>query len=221
MLFVEAILLIELLHFAVHDFLDHRFRLACGTRLFPVDLALVVEDFRRNFFPPHITRIERRDVHRQIVAQLLEIVGAGHEIGFAIHFHHHADFSAGVNVVADQSFAGFALRLLLRRGLALAPQNIDGALDVAFGFHQRVAAIVKTGARAFAQVLYELRGYINLFRVCRHFGKSSDDDQNFGWITEPGTPSSRDQDSDSPSACTVCSELVTSGASTKSPSCFS
>jgi branched-subunit amino acid ABC-type transport system permease component len=42
----------------------------------------------------------------------LKILGARDEIGFAIDFDDHADLSAGVNVVADQAFAGLARGLL-------------------------------------------------------------------------------------------------------------
>ena len=67
-------------------------------------------------------------------------------------FDHHADFAAGVDVVADQAFGGFALGLLLRRGLALCAQDVDGLLDVAAGFHQCRAAIAESRAGALAQI---------------------------------------------------------------------
>ena len=61
-------------------------------------------------------------MHGHVVAKLLEFIGARHEIGFAIDFHEHADLSAGVNVIAHQTFAGLPLRFLCRRGLALFAQ---------------------------------------------------------------------------------------------------
>ncbi len=129
-LLVEAVFLVELFHLAVDDFLDHRFRLAGGARLLFVDFALVVENLRGHLFAPHIARIQRGDVHGHVVAQPLKILGARHEIGFAVDLHQHADFPARVNVVAHQTFARLARRLLLRRRLALVAQDVDRPLDV-------------------------------------------------------------------------------------------
>src|SRR4029077_1072288 len=105
--------------------------------------------------------------------------------------------------------------------LPFAAQDVDGSLHVAAGFRQRVATVAKTGAGAFTQLLDQLRGYIGLLRVCRHFGKSSNDGQILAGGTKPGASSPRNQGSDSPSAGTVCPESLNSGVSTKSPSCFS
>ena len=73
--------------------------------------------------------------------KLLERFGARHEVGLAVHFHDHADFSAGVNVVADEPFARLALRLLRGRGLALLAQDVDGLFNVGGRFHQCRAAV--------------------------------------------------------------------------------
>jgi pimeloyl-ACP methyl ester carboxylesterase len=82
------------------------------------------EDFRCDFFPAHVARIERGDVHGEIVAEPLKILSTGHKIGLAIDLYHHTDFPAGVNVVAHQSLAGFALCLLLRGRLSFAAQDV-------------------------------------------------------------------------------------------------
>ena len=126
-LFVEAVFLVELFHLAVDDFFDDRLGLAGGAGLRLVDFALAVENFLRDVLAADEARIERGNVHGHVVAQALEIFGARDEIGFAIDFDHHADFSAGVNVVADQAFGGLARRLLLRGGLPLLAQDVDGA----------------------------------------------------------------------------------------------
>ncbi len=82
-------------------------------------------------FAPDVAGIERGHVHGHVVAKPLKILGARHEIGFAVDLHHHADLAARVDVVADQPFGGLALGLFLRGGLALAPQDVDGFVDVA------------------------------------------------------------------------------------------
>ena len=142
--------------------------LPVARRLLAVDFALLGQHFGRDFFAPQIARIDRGDVHGDVVAELLEGIGAGHEVGLAIDFHDHADLSAGVNVVADQAFAGLALRLLGRGGLAFFAQDVDGLFDVAVGFHQRRAAIGEARAGAFAQFFHEMGWDLHGLRLCTH-----------------------------------------------------
>jgi hypothetical protein len=40
-------------------------------------------------------RIGGGDLHGQVLHQFLEVVGARHEIGLAVHFHQHAQLRAG------------------------------------------------------------------------------------------------------------------------------
>src|SRR5260370_9213988 len=62
-LFVEAVLLVELLHFPVYDLLDHPLRLPSRAPLLAIDLPLVIEDFPRYFLPAHVAPVQRRNVH--------------------------------------------------------------------------------------------------------------------------------------------------------------
>ena len=91
--------------------------------LLAINFAFAVENLLRHFLAPQESRIERGDVHRHIVAKALKILGARHEIALAIHFHQHADLSAGVDVAAHQPFGRRALRLLRRGRLSLLAQN--------------------------------------------------------------------------------------------------
>src|SRR6266478_2278934 len=168
MLFVEAIFLVELFHFSGDDFLHYLLGFSGRARLLAVNVALFFQHLRRDFFAPQIAWIECGDVHGDVVAQLLKGFRARHEIRFAVYFHNHADFSAGVNVVAHQPLAGFALGLFRGGGLALFPQNVDGLLHVAGGFHQRRAAIAEAGAGALAQFLHEICRYLRGLRLCAH-----------------------------------------------------
>ena len=88
--------------------------------------------------------------------KLLESFGARDEVGFAVDFHQHTDFSAGVDVAADESFRRFARGFLGGGRLALFAKHGDGFFDVSAGFNQSRTAIVETRVGAVPQFLYEL-----------------------------------------------------------------
>jgi len=93
-------------------------------------------------------------VHGHIVAKLLKRIGAGHEIAFAIDFHDHADFSRGMNVVADQSSEASRVAFLAAAALAPLAQDLDSLLyeflvvsritQLDGGLDQRGAAITES-----------------------------------------------------------------------------
>ena len=107
-------------------------------------------------------------MHGDVVAKLLEGFGAGDEIGLAIDFDEHANLAAGVNVTADQTFAGFALGLFGGGSLALFAEDVDGLLDIAGGFNQRGAAIGKARVGTVAQLFYELWRKFPSAGLCAH-----------------------------------------------------
>jgi hypothetical protein len=47
-------------------------------------------------------------VHRDVLEQLLEVLGARDEVRLAVELDEHADLAAGVDVVADCAFVGGA-----------------------------------------------------------------------------------------------------------------
>src|ERR1700722_6168831 len=159
-LLVEAVFFVKLFHFAVHDFFNHRVGLSGCACLSAVDFALLLQHLGRHFFATHITRIEGRDVHGDIVTELLENGRARNEIRFAVDFHKHTNLAAGVDVAAHQAFAGFTLRLFCSSGLALFAQDADCFFDVAAGFDQRRSAIGKASIGALPQLFHQLRGNI-------------------------------------------------------------
>ena len=106
-------------------------------------------------------------MHRHVVAQALKISGARNEVALAIHFHQHANFSAGVDVVAHQSFGSSALRFLCRCGLSFLAQDADGLFDVAFRFKQRFSTSGETRAGAVAQLFHELGRNVRI-ASCSH-----------------------------------------------------
>src|ERR1700733_1783653 len=169
MLLVETILFIKLFHLSVHDFLDYVFRLARCFCLFLVNVAFAIEGFLRHFLAAQKSRIEGGNVHRYIVAQTLKISGTSYEIALTIHFHQHADFPTGMDVVTHQSLGGRPLRFLCRGSLTLFPQNIDGLLDVALGFEHRSSTSRETCTGAIAQFLYKLSRYVGIARCSHRF----------------------------------------------------
>ena len=107
-------------------------------------------------------------MHGDVVGELDESVGAGDEIGFAIDFDEHTDFSAGVDVASNETFGGFARGFFRGSGLALFAQHADGFLDVAVGFNERRAAIGEARVGALAQLFHELRRNLYLTWLCAH-----------------------------------------------------
>ncbi len=102
------------------------------------------------------------------MAKLLESFGAGHEIAFAVDFDDHADFSAGMNVVADEALGGLARGFLGRGGLTLLAQDVDGLLDVGIGLDERGAAIAEAGVGPLPEFLHELGWNFHDGFACTH-----------------------------------------------------
>jgi len=101
--------------------------------------------------------------------KLLELIGAGDEIGFAIDFDEHTNLAAGVDVTADQAFAGFTLRFFRGGSLALFAEDADGLFEIAGSLDEGGAAIGKARVGAFAQFFHELGGNLNRGRLCAHW----------------------------------------------------
>ena len=115
---------------------------------------LLLEDCGGDVFAADELRVGRGDLHGDVVHQFLELVGAGHEVGFAVDFDHHAELRAGVDVAADDALLGGAGGLLGGRGDAALAQNDFGFGQVALGFVERLLALHHSGAGAFAELLY-------------------------------------------------------------------
>src|SRR5580704_1436075 len=111
-LLVQAVLFVELLHLACRNLVDYVFRLAGGQSLRSVNLTFRREHLWSNILPPHVSRIERRDVHRDVMAKLLERFCASDEVRLAIDLHEHTNFSTRVDIASHEAFACFALRFL-------------------------------------------------------------------------------------------------------------
>src|SRR5215472_8947109 len=104
----QADFLIELLHLARDHLLGDVSRLAARDRLRKIDFLLAREVRFRHVFFADIFRIAGCNMHRDVVQQFLEIVGARHEIALAVYFDKHTNLAAGMDVVRHRPFAGHA-----------------------------------------------------------------------------------------------------------------
>jgi len=82
------------------------------------------EDFLGHLIAIDHPRLAGGDVHRQVLDQPLEIRGAGHEVGLAVHLDQNADPSAGVNIGTDGAFARRLRRTFHRRRVAFLAQDL-------------------------------------------------------------------------------------------------
>jgi hypothetical protein len=140
-LFQQADLFVKLAHLAFDHFLRDVRRLAAGDGPRKRDVLFAGKIFRGNVFPADVLRIAGGDVHGNVVHQLLEVLGASHEIALAVNLHEHADLAAGVDVAGHRAFAGHAGCLLRRHGNTLLAQDHNRLFHVALGFRQGLFAI--------------------------------------------------------------------------------
>src|SRR5215472_3450231 len=153
----QADFLIELLHLARDHLLGDMSRLAAGDRLREIDFLLACEVGVRHVFFADVFRIAGCDVHRNIVQQLLEVLGARHEVALAVYFDEHTNLAAGVDVVRHQSFARYASSFLRGDRNTLLAKNYDRLLHVSFGFGQGLLAIHHRSPGLLAETLHLCR----------------------------------------------------------------
>src|SRR5262252_2903357 len=166
-LLIEADFLVELAHFAFDNLLHHLSRLARGRCLRAVDVLLFLESLRSHVFFADEARIGRRNVHGDVVHQVLEVVGAGDKVALAVDLNQDADLASRVDVAGHGAFAGGAGRLLSRSGNAFLAQPYDGGFDVSFGLGQCLLAVHHGRIGLVPKFLY-LRGS-NVHGACAHF----------------------------------------------------
>src|ERR1700677_4053186 len=137
----QANFFIKLAHLAFNDLIDYLGRLTRGRSLGAVDVLLPLQILGGDVLAANIARISGRDMHRDVLQQLLKILRPGNKVALAVDFDQHTDLAAGMNVGADSPF-GSATRCLLRsRRHALLTQNNDRLVQITLGFLKRVAAI--------------------------------------------------------------------------------
>ena len=88
---------------------------------------------------------------RGFIAKRAEQLVARDEIRLAVHFHEHAELSAGRDVLGDGAFLRLARGLHGGGGLAFFAQNVHGGLEVALRLGQRLFAIHHARVRHFTK----------------------------------------------------------------------
>src|SRR5882757_2092088 len=91
----QADLFVELAHLAFDDLLDHRRRLAGCGGLGAIDILLALHVLGSDVLLADVAGVGGCDVHRDVLEQLLEVLGAGDEVALAIELDQHADLAAG------------------------------------------------------------------------------------------------------------------------------
>jgi hypothetical protein len=156
-----------LLHLAVDDLVHDVGRLAGGEGLVAEDGALALEVRLGHLFAADGAGIGGGDVHGDVAHQLLELLGAGYEVGLAVDLDEHADLAVGVDVGADGPLGGDAAGLLGGGGEALLAQEVDRGLHVAVGLGERFLAIQHSGSGALPELLDHLGGDFHRTSPCR------------------------------------------------------
>src|SRR5436309_181994 len=120
----QAELLVELGELPVDDLLDDLRGLARSSRLLPVDLPLGLDEVGGHFLAGDEPGVRCRDVHRDVLEELLELRSPGDEVGLAVHLHEHADLSARMDVGSYGALCRGPRGLPLRGGKPLLAEDL-------------------------------------------------------------------------------------------------
>ena len=153
-LLVEANLFVELGQASLHDLVHHLLGLAFLQGARALDVALLVQGVGGDVFLADELRIGGGHLHGQVLHQLLEVVGARHEIRLAVHLHQHAQLRAGVNVAADDALPRGARGFAGGLGDARLAQDDLGFRQIALGFDQGLLALHHARAGPVAELLH-------------------------------------------------------------------
>src|SRR3954453_22714226 len=99
----------------------------------------------------------RGDVLGDLACELLEVVGARHEVGLAVDLDQYADLPGRVDVGGHDALGSAAFGALLGLSRALHTEDLDGLVGVAVRLLERALRVHHPGAGAVAQGLYVLR----------------------------------------------------------------
>src|SRR5918992_2092682 len=153
----ERDVLVERLELTRHDLLDHVLRLAALTNLLLEDTPLLLDAVRRHAIAIHRDRRSRRDVLGERTRQVLEIVGAGDEVGLAIQLDEDGQLAVVVQVMADVALFHGTVGSLLGLGDALLAKILDRLVDVSVRLLERLLAIHHAGAGPRTELGHVLR----------------------------------------------------------------
>src|SRR3954447_1895009 len=138
------------------DLLLHALGLALGGRLLAQHAQLGLPVLLGHVVVGDVEGVGGGHVQRHLPGEVLERLGAGHEVGLAVDLDQHADLAAGVDVARHHALGGGAPTALGGRGLPLDAQDLDRLVDVAARLLQGGLRVHDAGARAVAQGLHVL-----------------------------------------------------------------
>ena len=144
---------VEAAKLALDDLVDHVGRLVRVLHLRAVDRLFLLDRLGRHVLAAHPLRVGGGDVHADLLDEVLEVVGARHEVRLAVHLDEDADLAAQVDVAADHALRRGAAGALGRlRQAALAEQG-DRLVHVAVRLGQRRLALHHARAGLVAKLL--------------------------------------------------------------------
>jgi hypothetical protein len=106
-------------------------RLVLLLHLRPVDRLLLLERLGGHVLAAHPLRVGGGDVHRDLLDEVLEVVGARHEVRLAVDLDEHADAAAHVDVAADDALRRGASGALGGLGEAALAQQRHRLVQIA------------------------------------------------------------------------------------------
>src|SRR5207237_1263261 len=157
-LFEQTLIGEELLQLALDDFIDHLGGLLLVGQLAAIDLALLLDHVARDVLPRDIRRVRRRDLHPEILHQLLKGVRARHEVGLAVDLDENAQLAAVMDVRPDGALAGLPVRSFARLGQPLLAEELDGGLQILLGRLACLLEVHHARASPIGELFAQLRG---------------------------------------------------------------
>jgi hypothetical protein len=109
---------------------------------------------RRDIFLAQELRICRGHLHCEILDEVLEVIGAGDEIGFAVHLDEYAELGARMNIRSDDALTRDARGLLRGGSDAMLAQDDLGFSEIPVCLHQCALAFHHARAGAVAELFY-------------------------------------------------------------------
>src|SRR5512132_1565184 len=170
---------VERLQLALDDLGDHVVGLAHLPGLRLEDASLGRELLRGDLVAADVPgRRGARDVERQVLGELLELVRVGDEVRLAVDLHHRTDGVVEVDVGLDEPLVRRATRPTGGGREPLRPQDLLCLVEIAVRLLERLLALHHAGARAITELLHHPRVDLGHPRQ-----------PSFGSASEPGTES--------------------------------